>query len=325
MRAVVAPDPGGRKALRVVERPDPEPGPGELRLRVAAAGVNRADILQRKGRYPPPPGASDVLGLEAAGTVDAIGAGVTGWAAGDRACAVLAGGGYAELVVVPAAVAMPWPGGIDAVGAGAVAEVFTTAHDNLFTRAGLRSGETLLVHGGSSGVGTAAIQLAVRAGVEVLVTASTADKLAACADLGAAVGIDYTTQDFVEAVRDHTAGHGVDVVLDVVGGPYLDRNLRALAAEGRLVVIGLQGGAKAELDMGWLLTRRLKVMASTLRARSTDEKAQLARRMEAEVWPGFAEGALRPVIHATYPLADAADAHEVMESGTHIGKLVLLP
>ncbi|MGI8874999.1 MAG: NAD(P)H-quinone oxidoreductase [Egibacteraceae bacterium] len=325
MRAVVAPDPGGRKALRVVERPDPEPGPGELRLRVAAAGVNRADILQRKGRYPPPPGASDVLGLEAAGTVDAIGAGVTGWAAGDRACAVLAGGGYAELVVVPAAVAMPWPGGIDAVGAGAVAEVFTTAHDNLFTRAGLRSGETLLVHGGSSGVGTAAIQLAVRAGVEVLVTASTADKLAACADLGAAVGIDYTTQDFVEAVRDHTAGHGVDVVLDVVGGPYLDRNLRALASEGRLVVIGLQGGAKAELDMGWLLTRRLKVMASTLRARSTDEKAQLARRMEAEVWPGFAEGALRPVIHATYPLADAADAHEVMESGTHIGKLVLLP
>ncbi|CAN5885363.1 NAD(P)H-quinone oxidoreductase [soil metagenome] len=325
MRAVVAPDPGGRKALRVVERPDPEPGPGELRLRVAAAGVNRADILQRKGRYPPPPGASDVLGLEAAGTVDAIGAGVTGWAAGDRACAVLAGGGYAELVVVPAAVAMPWPGGIDAVGAGAVAEVFTTAHDNLFTRAGLRSGETLLVHGGSSGVGTAAIQLAVRAGVEVLVTASTADKLAACADLGAAVGIDYTTQDFVEAVRDHTAGHGVDVVLDVVGGPYLDRNLRALASEGRLVVIGLQGGAKAELDMGWLLTRRLKVMASTLRARSTDEKAQLARRMEAEVWPGFAEGALRPVIHATYPLTDAADAHEVMESGTHIGKLVLLP
>jgi putative PIG3 family NAD(P)H quinone oxidoreductase len=325
MRAVVAPDPGGRKALRVVERPDPEPGPGELRLRVAAAGVNRADILQRKGRYPPPPGASDVLGLEAAGTVDAIGAGVTGWAAGDRACAVLAGGGYAELVVVPAAVAMPWPGGIDAVGAGAVAEVFTTAHDNLFTRAGLRSGETLLVHGGSSGVGTAAIQLAVRAGVEVLVTASTADKLAACADLGAAVGIDYTTQDFVEAVRDHTAGHGVDVVLDVVGGPYLDRNLRALASEGRLVVIGLQGGAKAELDMGWLLTRRLKVMASTLRARSTDEKAQLARRMEAEVWPGFAEGALRPVIHATYPLADAPDAHEVMESGTHIGKLVLLP
>jgi NADPH:quinone reductase len=323
VRALCAPDPGGADALRVVERPDPEPGGGELLVRVHGAGVNRADILQRRGHYPPPPGATDVLGLEAAGEVVAIGEDVDGVAVGDRVCAVLAGGGCAELALVPATTAMPWPEGLDGVQAGAVPEVFATAYDNLFNRGRLAAGETVLLHGGSSGVGTAAIQLAVRAGCRVLVTAGTEAKLEACAGLGAAGGIDYRQEDIVDRVKELTDGRGVDVILDIIGGDYLDANLRCLATEGRMVVIGLMGGARAELDLARMLSRRLSVTASTLRARSVEEKATLAAQLVAEVWPGFADGSLRPVIDATYPLEQAAEAHARMESSAHIGKIVL--
>ena len=323
MRAVLATEPGGPEVLEVVDLPDPQPGPGEILVRVAAAGVNRADVMQRRGLYPPPPDASPVLGLEMAGTVEAVGPGVDRWGPGDRVCAVLTGGGYAELAVVPAVTALPWPSGCDAVGAAAVPEVFTTVYDNVVRRARLRAGETVLLHGGSSGIGTAGIQLAKRLGCTVLVTAGSEEKLAACRALGADTAINYRDEDFVEAARAATDGRGVDVVLDVVGGPYLDANLRALAVEGRLAIIGLMGGRSAEADLGRMLTRRLTVTASTLRARSVEDKAALARAVEAEVWPGFAEGALRPVIDRTFPLAEAGAAHARMESSAHIGKLVL--
>lgn len=323
MRAVVAEQPGGPEALRVVELPDPQPGPGELLVRVAAAGVNRADLLQRQGHYPPPPGAPEVLGLEAAGEVVAVGDGVEGWSVGDRACSILPGGGYAELVTVPASVALPWPEGCDGLSAGAVPEVFATAYDNVCVRGGLQAGEILLVHGGSSGVGTAAIQLGKRCGCTVLVTAGSWDKLRACANLGASAGINYREEDFVECVDELTGGRGVDVLLDIIGGAYLDRNLRCLATEGRLVVIGLQGGVKGELNLGRLLSGRLQVMGSTLRARPVEDKAALSRRLRDEVWPGFADGSLRPVVDATFPLEEAAQAHRLMESSDHIGKIVL--
>jgi putative PIG3 family NAD(P)H quinone oxidoreductase len=323
MRAVIAPEPGGPEALRLVERPRPPAGPDELLVRVAAAGVNRADVMQRQGVYPPPPGASDVLGLEVAGTVEALGHRVERWRVGDRVCAVLAGGGYAELAVVPAATALPWPEGCDATGAAAVPEVFMTVYDNVVRRAGLQPGETLLVHGGSSGIGTAGIQLAKRLGCTVLVTAGTPEKLDACRALGADQAINYREGDFLAEVEAATDGRGVDVILDVVGAAYLERNLRALALEGRLAIIGLMSGRQAEIDLRELLTRRLTVLASTLRARSVDEKAALARAVEADVWPGFAEGSLRPVIDRAYPLAEVAAAHERMEASAHIGKLVL--
>ncbi len=323
MRAVRAPEPGGPEALVVAEVPDPVPGPGEVLVAVHAAGVNRADILQRKGHYPPPPGAPDVLGLEAAGEVVGLGEGVDGIGVGDRVCAILPGGGCAELVALPAETAVPWPAGLDAVGAAAVPEVFTTAYDNLVNRGRLRRGETVLLHGGSSGVGTAGIQLAARMGCRVLVTAGNADKLAACADLGADAGINYREEDFVERVRELTDGRGVDVILDIIGGRYLDGNLRCLATEGRLVIIGLMGGATAELDLGRLLTRRLTVTASTLRARPVEAKAALARQLVAEVWPGFADGSLRPVVDTVLPLEEVAEAHRRMESSEHVGKIVL--
>ena len=327
MRALLAPSPGGPEVLAVTEVADPQPGPGELLVQVAAAGVTRADVLQRQGRYAPPPGATEVLGLEAAGRVVALGppdpARPFHFAVGDDVCAILPGGGCAELVALPASVAMPWPSGLDAIGAAAVPEVFTTAHDNLFTRGGLAAGETVLIYGGSSGVGTAAVQLARRAGCRVLVTASSRRKLDACAELGADAGIDYAEEDVVERVRELTDGRGVDVILDVVGARYLEPNLRNLAPEGRLVVIGLMGGARGELDLGRLLSKRLTVLGSTLRARTTAEKAVLARRLEEEVWPGFADGSLRPVVDTVLPLARAAEAHELMESSRHIGKIVL--
>jgi putative PIG3 family NAD(P)H quinone oxidoreductase len=323
VRAVVVPEPGGPEALRVVTVDDLEPGPGELLVSVTSTSVNRADILQRQGKYPPPPGASPVLGLEAAGTVAALGEGVSGWSIGDGVCAVLPGGGYAEQAVVPAAVAMPLPPGVDAAVAGCVPEVFATAYDNVFVRAGLSAGETVLVHGGASGVGTATIQLAKRAGCRVLVSAGSADRVAACVELGADGGVVYRDDDWATQVLEVTGGRGVDVVLDVVGGPYLRPNLQCLATEGRLVVIGLQGGAKAELNLGVVLSKRLSVMGSTLRARSTEEKAPLMRGLASEVWPGFAEGSLRPVVSRTFPLADAADAHRALESGEVVGKVLL--
>jgi NADPH:quinone reductase len=323
LRAVIAPEPGGPEALRLVERPDPAPGPHDLLVAVHATAVNRADVLQRKGGYPPPPGASDVLGLELAGTVTGVGAAVEGWSSGDRVCAIVPGGGYAETALVRADSALPVPEGLDWHEAAALPEVFATAYDNVIERGRLRPGETLLVHGGSSGVGTAAIQLAARAGADVLVTASSSGKIAACEALGARAGIDYRSLDFVEAVGELTGGRGADVILDIVGGPYLDRNLRALATGGRLVVIGLMAGARAELDMARLLTRRLTITASTLRSRSHDEKAALARKLRTDVWPGFADGSLRPVIDRVLPLERVAEAHARMESSAHIGKIVL--
>jgi putative PIG3 family NAD(P)H quinone oxidoreductase len=323
MRALCAPEPGGVEALQIVERPDPVPGPEELLVRVHAAGVNRADILQRRGHYPPPPGATDVLGLEAAGEVVALGEGAEGFSVGDRVCSVLTGGGCAELAIVPAATAMPWPDGLDGVAAGAVPEVFATAYDNVFNRGRLRPGETVLLHGGSSGVGTAGIQLAVRSGCRVLVTAGSKAKIDACLELGASAGIEYRSEDIVDRVRDLTEGRGVDVILDIIGGDYLEANLRSLATEGRLVIIGLMGGAKAQIDLGRMLSRRLTVTASTLRARSVEDKAVLSRQLVAEVWPGFADGSLRPVVDRVFPLARAADAHARMEASEHIGKIVL--
>lgn len=323
MRAITAPDPGGPEALRLGEVADPQPGPGDLLVDVAATAVNRADVLQRTGHYPPPPGASDVLGLELSGRVAAVSDAVTGWAVGDRVCAVVAAGGYAERAIVPAATALPVPEGLDLVEAAAVPEVFSTAHDNVFTRGRLTAGETLLVHGGSSGVGTAATQLATRAGARVLVTAGSADKLDACAALGADAGINYRDEDWVARVAALTDGRGVDVVCDIIGADYLDSNLRSLATEGRLVIIGLMGGPKAEINLGRLLVNRLSVVASTLRARSVAEKAAVAARLRADVWPGFADGSLRPVVDRVYSWEDAPDAHARMESSAHIGKIVL--
>lgn len=323
MRAVVAPEPGGPEALQIVERPDPEPGAGELLVRVAATALNRADILQRRGKYPPPDGATDVLGLEAAGAVEALGEDVSGWSVGDGVCAVLPGGGYAELVTVPAAVAMPLPPGVSPVDAAAVPEVFATAFDNVFLRAGLSTGETLLVHGGASGVGTATLQLAKRAGCRVLVTAGSQERVDACVALGADDGVVYRDNDWAKVVLEKTSGRGVDVVLDIVGGSYLRPNLSCLATEGRLVIIGLGGGAKAEINLGVVLSKRLALMGSTLRARTTEEKAPLMQRLVADVWPGFADESLRPVIDRVLPLERVAEAHAALESGEAVGKIVL--
>lgn len=323
MRVVIAPEPGGTEALQIVQRWDPEPGPGELLVAVSATAVNRADILQRKGLYPPPEGATDVLGLEAAGVVEAVGAQVSDWAPGDRVCAVLAGGGYAEKVTVPAAVAMPLPPGLDLVEAAAVPEVFATAHDNVMVRGGLRGGETILVHGGASGVGTATIQLAKRSGCTVLVTAGSQERVDACVALGADGGVVYRDNDWSKEVLAQTDGRGVDVVLDVVGGPYLRPNLSCLTTEGRLVVIGLQGGAKAEVNLGTVMAKRLAVMGSTLRARSVEEKAVVMRRLVDDVWPGFSDGTLRPVVDRVVPLERVVDAHAALESGKVVGKVVI--
>ncbi|WP_296601606.1 NAD(P)H-quinone oxidoreductase [Nocardioides sp.] len=323
MRAVIADGVGGPEVLSVGELPDPEPGPGEVVLAVAAAGLNRADLLQRQGFYPPPPGASDVIGMECSGTVTAVGEGVTGWSVGDRGCALLAGGGYAELVAVPAGQLMPVPDGVDLVTAAALPEVACTVWSNVFMIAGLKPGEAFLVHGGAGGIGTFAIQLAHHLGARVLTTAGTPEKRAACAALGADVTIDYREQDFVEEVRSATEGHGADVILDNMGAKYLDRNLDALATEGRLVIIGMQGGTKAELDINKLLRKRGAIIATTLRARPSDEKAAICASVVEHVWPLVAAGVVRPVVHGTMPLADVATAHELMGSGEHSGKILL--
>lgn len=325
MRAVIATRPGGPEVLDVVDRPEPAPGPDDLLVQVAATAVNRADLLQRAGHYPPPPGTTDILGLEAAGVVVDMGPAARdrGWQVGDRVMAVLAGGGYAERVAVPAAVALPVPASLGLVEAAAVPEVFLTAYDNIFLRGRLMAGESLLLHGGTSGVGTAGIQLARRAGCRVLATGSTSGKTAAARALGADHAIDYTAEDFVARAHELTDGDGVNVLLDVVGGAYLERNLHALAVEGRLVVIGLQGGSTGELDLRLLLSRRLSVSGSTLRARSPEEKEPLIRRFCDEVLPGFDDGTLRPVIDRVLGLEAAAQAHELMAAGVHVGKIVL--
>ncbi len=323
MRAVIAPEPGGPEALTVSDLPDPTPGPGEVVIDMAGTAVNRADTLQRQGFYPPPPGASEVLGLECSGVVGAVGPDVTGWSVGDEVCALLAGGGYGEKVLVPAGQVMPVPDGIDLVTAGALPEVACTVWSNVFMIAGLQPGETLLVHGGAGGIGTLAIQLAHALGSKVVTTAGSPEKLELCRSLGADVAVSYKEQDFVEEVRAATDGHGADVILDNMGAKYLGRNVDALATEGRLVIIGLQGGAKAELDIGTLLAKRGAVIATSLRARPVEEKAAICASVVEHVWPLVASGSVRPVVHATLPLAEAARAHRMMEAGDHTGKIVL--
>jgi putative PIG3 family NAD(P)H quinone oxidoreductase len=322
MRAVIAPDPGGPEALVVAELPDPVPGHGGVVIAMTATAVNRADTLQRQGSYPPPPGASEVIGLECSGVVSAVGPEVD-WAVGDEVCALLAGGGYAEQVLVPAGQVMPVPEGIEVVSAGALPEVACTVWSNVFMVAGLQRGETLLVHGGAGGIGTFAIQLAHALGARVLTTAGSAEKLEVCRSLGADVVINYREQDFVAEVRTATDGAGVDVILDNMGAKYLSRNVDALATEGRLVVIGMQGGTKAELDLGQLMRKRGAVIATSLRSRPVAEKAAICSSVVEHVWPLVADGSVRTLVHTTLPLEQAAQAHRIMEASDHVGKIVL--
>lgn len=324
MLAVEIASPGGPEVLRPVQRPLPEPSAGEVLIRVAAAGVNRPDIMQRRGAYPPPPGASDIPGLEVAGTIEHVGAGVAEWRGGDRVCALVTGGGYAEFCVAPAPQCLPIPDRLDFAAAAALPETFFTVWTNVFDRGALQPGESALFHGGSSGIGTTAIQLAHVRGARVFVTAGSDEKCRACERLGAARAINYRSEDFVDAVRTLTAGRGVDLILDIIGGDYLDRNLRALAVDGRLVQIGWMSGVpEAPLDLRRLLGRRLTITGSTLRPRSVEEKAAIAAALRREVWPLLDGGEVKPIIYRTFPLTRAADAHRLMESSEHIGKIVL--
>ena len=304
-----------------MQRAVPRPADGEVLIRVDAAGVNRPDIMQRLGKYPPPPGASDIPGLEIAGVV--VAGTSPDFKAGDRVCALVAGGGYAEYCAVPRQQILPVPDGLGNVESAAIPETFFTVWTNLFERGGLRTGETVLVHGGTSGIGTTAIQLARVFGATVFATAGTDDKCAACERLGASYAINYQTEDFVTAVRHATGGVGVDVILDIVGGDYLPRNLECLALNGRLVQIGLMGGAKAAINLRLVLQKRLAILGSTLRARTPDEKGLIAKAIRKAVWPLLARGEVRPIIHRTFPLDRAADAHAELESGRVIGKVVL--
>jgi putative PIG3 family NAD(P)H quinone oxidoreductase len=325
MRAVIATSDGGPDVLEVQERPDPTAEHGELVLDVAATAVNRADLLQRQGHYPPPPGASDVLGLECSGRVAEVGEGVEGFTVGAEVCALLAGGGYAEKVAVPAGQVMPLPDGVDLVTAAAMPEVACTVWSNVFMVAGLQRGETLLVHGGAGGIGTFAIQLASALGARVACTAGSEAKLSVCRELGAHVAIDYKQQDFVEEIETATDGHGADVILDNMGAKYLSRNIAALAPNGRLVIIGMQGGVKGELDISALLRKRGAVIATALRSRPLGEKAAICAGVVEHVWPLVAEGRVKPVVHDTVPFSDAARAHRLVEDGDSVGKVLLVP
>jgi putative PIG3 family NAD(P)H quinone oxidoreductase len=325
VRAVVVPEPGGPEVLQVREVADPEPGPGEVVLDVAATAVNRADLLQRQGNYPPPPGASGYLGLECSGTVAAVGSAVAGWHVGDQACALLSGGGYAERVAVPVGQLLPVPAGVSLVDAAALPETTCTVWSMVFgAHAGrLQPGERLLVHGGTSGIGTMAIQIAHARGATVFATAGTPRKLAFCRELGAAVAINYRDEVFDVRVAQETDGAGVDVVLDNMGAAYLPRNLAALAVGGRLIVLGLQGGVRGELNLGMLLAKRATVHAAGLRARPPAQKADVVTETHANVWPMIESGAVRPIIDRVLTLDDAAEAHRLVESSEHIGKVLL--
>jgi NADPH2:quinone reductase len=315
--------PGGPEVLRPVERPDPEPGPGEVLIRVAAAGINRPDVLQRRGAYPPPPGASDIPGLEVAGTIASVGDEVEGWRTGDAVCALVSGGGYATMCVAPAAQCLRVPATVDLTAAAAIPETFFTVWTNVFERGRLQAGEAALFHGGTSGIGTTAIQLATARGAIVFATAGSDDKVRACETLGARRAINYRTQDFVAAIKEATGGKGVDLILDIMGGSYVNRNLAALAVEGRLVQIGLLEAETASVDLRRVLGRRLTITGSTLRPRSVEEKGQIAAALAREVWPLLEAGTVKPIVHSTFPLAEAAAAHRLMESSEHIGKIVL--
>jgi putative PIG3 family NAD(P)H quinone oxidoreductase len=323
MTAVEIREPGGPEVLQSTTRPVPTPGSGEVLIQVAAAGVNRPDVLQRQGGYPPPEGASDIPGLEVAGRVVALGPDVEAPALGAEVTALVTGGGYAEYCVAPAAQCLPRPADFDAVTAAALPETFFTVYSNVFDRGGLRRGERFLVHGGSSGIGTTAIQLAAAFGAEVYTTAGNDRKCAVCAELGAHRAINYRDEDFVSVVKSESAGQGVDLILDMVGGDYIQRNLKALATEGRLVFIGFLGGPKADVNFAPIMLKRLTVTGSTLRARDVAFKADIADKLRRHVWPLLASGQVRVNIHQTFPLAEAAAAHQLMESSEHIGKIVL--
>jgi len=323
MRAIVVTEPGPPDVLRWAEVPDPEPGRGEVVLDIAAAGVNRADLHQRQGNYPAPPGAPAWPGLECSGTVSSVGSGVASWTVGDQACALLAGGGYATKAAASAGRLLPVPAGVDLVTAAGLPEAMCTVWSNVFMTAGLRPGETLLVHGGGSGIGTAAIQLGSAAGATVAVTAGSETKLARCEELGASVLVNYREEDFVAVVRDATEGRGADVVLDVIGAKYLARNIDVLAPGGRLVVIGLQGGRRAELDLSALMAKRAALSAATLRSRSDEETATIVAAVREYVWPLIESGAVKPVIDRVLPMSEAAEAHRVVEAGEHVGKVLL--
>jgi putative PIG3 family NAD(P)H quinone oxidoreductase len=328
MRAVTVSEPGGPEVLRWEEVPDPVCGPGEVVVDVAASAVNRADLLQRQGFYPPPPGASEILGLECSGVISEVGEGVGGWTVGDEVCALLAGGGYAQRVAVPAGQLLPRPSGVELVTAAALPEVTCTVWSNVFLLAGLRRGDTFLVHGGSSGIGTMAIQLAVRAGARVLTTAGTADKLAFCRELGADVLINYRDEDFAERVQQETDGAGVDVILDNMGAKYLARNVGSLAIGGRLVIIGMQGGTKTEVDLNAFMRRRLTLHATTLRSRppaGPGGKAEIVAAVRHDVWPDVERGVVRPIVDRRLPMSRAAEAHRAVENSEHIGKVLLVP
>lgn len=324
MKAIQIPAPGGPEVLVWADAPDPEPGAGEVLIDVAATAVNRADLLQRAGRYAPPPGASRILGLECSGRIAALGEGVTQWKVGDEVCALLVGGGYAQRVAVPAEQVLPVPKGLDLITAAGLPETVCTVWSNVFMGAGLQPRETLLVHGGAGGIGTTAIQLGKAVGARVVATAGSPQKVAYCRELGADAAIDYRTEDFVARVRELTAGHGADVILDNMGAAYLSRNVDALAVNGRLVVIGLQGGVRGELDLGKLMAKRGAVLATTLRARPVAEKAAIVAAVREHVWPLVQTGALAVVSDQRFPLADAAAAHRLVESSGHVGKVLLV-
>ena len=309
--------------LGIGEVPDPEPAVDEVVIDVVAAGVNRADLLQRQGFYPPPPGAPGTIGLEVSGRIAAVGAEVEGWSVGDECCALLAGGGYAEKVVVPAPQVMPIPDGVDLVSAAALPEVVATVWSNVFMAAHLKPGETLLVHGGSSGIGTMAIQLGVAHGARVLTTVGNAEKMEFCTRLGADVAINYKEAEWASVVKEATNDAGADVILDIMGAKYLTDNVKTLAYDGRLVVIGMQGGAKGELDLGRLLSRRGSVIATGLRFRSVADKGRIIAEVVGHVWPLIAEKKVRPIVHSTFPLAEVAKAHETLEQSTQLGKVLL--
>jgi NADPH:quinone reductase len=315
--------PGGPEQLKVAKRPMPNPGEEEVLVKVAAAGVNRPDVMQRQGRYPAPAGASDLPGLEIAGEIVAVGAKVTGLSIGDKVAALLPGGGYAGYAVAAAPLCLPVPSGISMVEAAAIPETFFTVWTNLFDRGRCKAGDTVLIHGGTSGIGTTAIQLAAAWGARVFATAGSEEKARACERLGAVRGINYRTEDFVEVMRAESGGKGVDVTLDIVAGSYVARDLEIAALEGRVVVISLLGGTRAEINLGLILTKRLTLTGSTLRSRTVAQKAEVAEAVRKNVWPLLAAGRVRPVIHATFPLAEAGEAHRLMETSNHIGKIVL--
>ncbi len=324
MKAIQITEPGGPEVLEWTEVPDPVPAAGEVLIEVVASAVNRADLLQRAGFYPPPPGASEIPGLECSGRIAALGDGVTGWNVGDEVCALLAGGGYAQLVAVPAGQVLPAPKGVDLVLAAGLPETVCTVWSNVFMGAGLQPHETLLVHGGTGGIGTTAIQLAKALGARVVATAGSPEKVARCRDLGADAAIDYRTEDFVERLREITAGHGADVILDNMGAAYLGRNLEALAVNGRLVIIGLQGGVRGELDLSRLMSKRAAILATGLRARPVAEKAAIVASVREHVWPLAESGTLAVITDQRFPMAEAADAHRLVETSGHIGKVLLV-